>query len=79
MSVAYCERVGEWVSVCVLTQLLCGVDVLHVISVYVHRDDVGGAVGQARIQTGHWDKGTHTHTILNRHPHNHLEEHNVYF
>lgn len=38
-----------------LTQLLCWVNVLQVISIDVDQDDLGGAVGQTGVQAGHWN------------------------
>lgn len=35
------------------TELLCWVDVLRLVSVDVDQDDLGGAVRQTGVQTGH--------------------------
>lgn len=41
-------------TVSVLTQLLCRVDILRFVSIDVDQDDLGGAVRQTRVQTGHY-------------------------
>lgn len=41
------------ISTQMLTKLLCWVYILSLVSVDVDQDDLGCAVGQARVQTGH--------------------------
>lgn len=48
----------------VLTELLCWVDILHFISVDVDHDDLGGAVGQTGVQTGHCHPNSNINTNI---------------
>ena len=47
-----------------LTELLCWVDILHFISVDVDHDDLGGAVRQTGVQTGHCDPNNNIKTNI---------------
>lgn len=37
---------------CFLTQFLCWVDILHIVTIDVDQDSLNGAVRQTRVQTG---------------------------
>lgn len=64
------QRVNDWMReqkmyweykrVSLLTELLRWVDILHFVSINVDQDDLGGAVRQTGVQTGHCDPNNNT-------------------
>lgn len=54
------QKYWEYKRVSLLTELLRWVDILHFVSIDVDQDDLGGAVRQTGVQTGHCDPNNNT-------------------